>query len=240
MKPLITNYSHLAGKTVAWDTSDSEKAFLQNVQNPLMRDRLEASGFLNTSIEYKYNSYGFRTAEFDQDFDIVCFGCSFTMGTGVHAWDTWPAQLEKITGLKVANLGHAGSSNDSAFRYAQHYLPLLKPRYAVCLQTDMHRLELLDDVSGVNLNIIANDTHNPCAKDYFIKTWFSSVSNQEINLQKNTLAFQQLCDSTGIKHVIFSRESIPTPTAPNEFARDLQHPGSKVYQQIATRAANLI
>ena len=239
MTPLINNYSQLSGKTVSWDTSDSEKIFLKHTQNEHTRQRLEALGFLSTPVEYKYNSHGFRTAEFDQDFDTVCFGCSFTMGTGVHGKDTWPSQLASLTGLRVANLGHSGSSNDTVFRYAQHYLPLLRPRYAVWLQTDMHRLELIDDARAVNLNIIAGDTSNPCADDYFIKVWFSSKTNQLLNLQKNTLAFGSLCDSLDIKPVLLSRDIILACT-PCSNARDLNHPGAETYKIIAGQVANLI
>ena len=239
MTLLISNYSQLAGKTVAWDTSDSEKVFLQNVQNDHTRQALESLGFLSTPVEYKYNSHGFRTVEFDQQFDVVCFGCSYTMGTGVHEKDTWPSQLESLAGLRVANLGHSGSSNDTAFRYAQHYLPLLRPRYAVWLQTDMHRLELIDDARAVNLNIIAGDTSNPCADDYFIKVWFSSETNQLLNLQKNTLAFGSLCDSLDIRPVVLPRDTLGA--RPTFFhARDLIHPGAESYKIIAGQVANLI
>ena len=241
MTPLINNYSRLAGKTVNWDTSDSEKVFLQHIQNDHTRQRLESLGFLSTPVEYTYNSHGFRTSEFDQQFDVVCFGCSFTMGTGVHGKDTWPSQLQSLTGLQVANLGHAGSSNDTAFRYAQHYLPLLRPKHAIWLQTDMHRLELIDDNSAVNLNILAGDTNNPCANDYFIKVWFSSVTNQLINLHKNTLAFESLCKSLHIRPVVLPRDTIPrSPQFPHGLSRDLMHPGAETYKIIASQIANLI
>ena len=241
MTPLINNYSRLAGKTVAWDTSDSAKVFLQNTQNPHTRQLLESLGFLNTPVEYKFNSHGFRTAEFDQQCDVVCFGCSFTMGTGVHDKDTWPSQLQSLTGLQVVNLGHAGSSNDTAFRYAQHYLPLLRPKHAIWLQTDMHRLELVDDAATVNLNIIAGDTKNPCANDYFIKVWFTSVTNQLINLHKNTLAFESLCKSLHIRPVVLPRDTVPMHGPfPSGRARDLTHPGADTYKIIAGKAIDQI
>lgn len=233
MTPLTHNYSHLAGKTVGWDTSDSEESYLKNMQEADLRQRL--AGFINNPIEYQYNSHGFRTEEFNQQFDVACFGCSFTMGTGVHSRDTWPSQLAALTGLKIANLGHAGSSNDTAFRFAYHYLKFLKPRYAVWLQTDMHRIEVLDESIPLSLNIMARDTSNICASDYFIKMWFSSFSNQWLNLQKNTLAFEQLCSSLNIKSVILKREDISTKSFPDNTARDLRHPGGDVYKILAQK-----
>lgn len=229
MTPLVHNYSSVAGSTVYWDTSDSEETYLKNIQDTTTRQQLQDLGFLNTVIPYQFNSHGFRTAELDQPVDIVCFGCSFTMGTGVLDSDTWPGQLQKLSGMTVANLGHAGSSNDTAFRFANYYLDRLKPQYAVWLQTDNHRLELLDDYMPLSQNILASDSSNPCANDYFIKTWFSSSSNQLLNCQKNTLAFKQLCNNLDIKYLILPRQQI----SKIDRARDLRHPGKKSYQILA-------
>jgi hypothetical protein len=225
---------------VHWDTTDNHDCYLKNIQNPIAYQRLSDLGFLNTQIDYKFNSHGFRTAEFDQPIDAVCFGCSFTMGTGVLSHDTWPEQLQALTGLSVANLGHAGSSNDTAVRFALHYLPLLRPRYAVWLQTDRHRIELLDESFPMSLNIMATDTRNPCADDFFIKTWFTSPTNQQLNLQKNTLAFEQLCNSLGIQSVILTRDIIVTKPSPYGGARDLIHPGADEYKDLAQRIKTIL
>jgi hypothetical protein len=162
------------------------------------------------------------------------------MGTGVHSQDTWPEQLAAITELTVANLGHAGSSNDTAVRFALHYLPLLRPRYAVWLQTDQHRIELLDDTVPLSLNVIASDTTNPCADDYFIKTWFTSVTNQQLNLQKNTLAFKYLCQSLGIESIVLDRNQVDTKPFPFGDARDLIHPGADTYRTLAQQVKTII
>jgi lysophospholipase L1-like esterase len=240
MTPVTHNYSRLAGQTVHWDTTDNKDWYFKNTQNIEARHRLAELGFLDTEIKYTYNSHGFRTAEFDQQFDVACFGCSFTMGTGVHGQDTWPEQLSALTGLHVANLGHAGSSNDTAVRFALHYLKLLRPKYAVWLQTDMHRIELMDDSVPLSLNIMASDTRNPCADDYFIKTWFTSPTNQQLNLQKNTLAFEQLCSLLDIESVIVPRDNSMDRPFPNGGARDLLHPGPDAYKKLAQQVAGLV
>jgi hypothetical protein len=236
MTPLQHNYTDLAGQTVLWDTSDSEQAFQNNLQDPAKRVVLQANGFVDNPITYQYNTHGFRNPEFDTTVDAVCFGCSFTMGTGIHAEQTWPAQLAQLTGLRVANLGHAGSSNDTAFRFAKHYLPYLKPKWAIWLQTDRHRLELLDDSIPVTLNILASDTANPCAKDHFIKTWFATDENQQLNLQKNTWAFEHLCQQLDIRSVVLPRSML----ASDRKARDLSHPGPKVYEKLAKHVQDLL
>jgi hypothetical protein len=234
MKTIVHNYSNSVNKTVLWDTSDNEENYLKNLQDSEKKKQLENLGFVDSPIHYQFNSHGFRTIEFDQPIDVVCFGCSFTMGTGVRNADTWPSQLQMQTGMTVANLGHAGSSNDTAFRFADHYLELLKPKYAVWQQTDMHRLELLDDHLSISLNILATDTENPCADDYLIKNWFTSKSNQTINLKKNTLAFLQICQTFQIKPLIVPRPTLHTDGK----ARDLCHPGASFYNSLAKQIAN--
>jgi len=226
---MIHNYSMHANKSLYWDTSDNEALYLKNIKEPKRYEQLSNLGFLDTQIHYKYNSHGFRTDEFDDSVEVVCFGCSFTMGTGIHAEDTWPAQFEHKTGLKTANLGLAGSSNDTVFRLAGHYLHLLKPKYAIWVQTDMSRIEILEDSPSISLNILPTDMHNPYAKDEFIKTWFSVDSNQQLQLQKNTLAFQMLCSLENIIPIIIPRNEVPFL----DYSRDLMHPGRLSYEKLA-------
>jgi len=241
MTPLLHNYSRKAGRIYNWDVSDTQENWAKNMQVPELNKKLTDLGFVDRPVTYMFNSHGFRTHEFDQQFGILCFGCSFTMGTGVYEEQTWPAQLESMTGLRAANLGHAGSSNDTAFRFAQHYLPVMRPRYAVWLQTDMHRIELLDDTNEIAYNILASDQRNPCANDFFIKTWFVNQSNQRLNWQKNTLAFKALCDDLDIKHVILSRDQVPQHGLfPFSDARDLTHPGAESYNSLAKHMADQI
>ena len=233
--PLIHNYIMHAGKVLHWDTCDSESEYLKNIKEPKSYEQLLNLGFVNTKIDYQYNSHGFRTDEFDNELEVLCFGDSHTMGTGVHAKDTWPSQFAYKTGFKTANLGLAGSSNDTVFRLARHYLPFLKPKYAIWVQTDMSRIEILEDSPPISLNILAADTSNPCAKDYFIKRWFSVDSNQELQLERNTLAFQMLCSLENITPIIIPRNQV----LHLDYARDLIHPGKLSYQKLAETVVDI-
>lgn len=232
--PIIHNYSNVCDKILYWDTSDNEKAYLKNLQNPAKKKTLEESGYIDNPIEYRFNSHGFRTLEFDQSFDIVCFGCSFTMGVGIHNEHTWPSRLQLLTGMKVANLGHSGSSNDTAFRMAEHYLKFFKPKYAIWLQTDQHRLEIIDDTNKTAINILASDSDDWFSNNYFIKTWMTSSTNQNLNLVKNTRAFVNLCEELEVKPLILERKEI----IQHDLARDLQHPGQNSYAVLALKIKN--
>lgn len=236
MTPLIHNYSSKANRTFDWDTTDNQQHYFKNISNPDLRQRLTELGYVDRPITYRFNSHGFRGEEFGPSIDIACFGCSFTMGTGIYEEDSWPRQLAQATDLQVANFGHAGSSNDTAFRFASHYLKIMRPKWAIWLQTDRHRLEVIDETIPASLNIMASDTSNPCANDYFIKTWFANDINQLLDLEKNTLAFQHLCHQLGIRSIILSRNQIPPHGPfPNTTARDLTHPGADTYKELVQR-----
>ena len=226
------NYHWAINKTILWDTSDSESAYHSNLANPRTKIQLAQLGYIDNPILYKLNSHGFRTLEFAQSFDAVCFGCSFTMGTGLHETDTWPSQLTQLSSICTANLGHAGSSNDTAYRMAQHYLPLIKPKYAFWLQTDRNRIEILNDTANSSTNILANDQSNKFYhNDNAIKEWFASTTNQDLNFEKNTRAFNHLCNELNIICVNFSRDTVEHL----DVARDLQHPGIKTNRAIAEK-----
>ena len=221
------NYVWAAGSTQLWDTSDNEENYLRNFS------KLQQLNIDSWPITYCFNSHGFRGPEFDS-IDIITLGCSFTLGCGVAEDQSWPSQLSGITGLNVANLGHSGSSNDTAFRFAKHYIPLLKPRAVCWLQTDRHRLEIIDDAQNIVCNLMANDSSNSYYnKDNFVKQWFLSDSNQQLNLEKNTLAVQQLCATHDIKFYVMGRNEIKQL----DLGRDLMHPGPASYKHIAEQFA---
>ena len=73
--------------------------------------------YYNKKIEYKYNSWGYRTKEFSELSDdyILIFGCSFTEGIGLHYDDMWSTKLGKKLNLDVFNLGMGASGADYQF-----------------------------------------------------------------------------------------------------------------------------
>jgi len=233
---LIHNYNHLAGTVQLWDTADSAERYQQNLRDPQSRQLLQKLGFIDVEIKYRFNRQGFRGDEINNP-DCLCFGCSFTMGTGLREEHTWPAQFSSITGMSVANLGHAGSSNDTAVRFALHYIPLLKPKYAIWVQTDAGRIEIIDENTRIVDNILVGSVlGTPYGQDYYMKIWATSEINQQLNTVKNTLSFKQLCHDRGVTPVIINRNDVFF----RDRARDLMHPGKESNRQLAETVARLI
>ena len=224
---IIHNYNNLAGTTQLWDTSDSFENYQKNLENPVRQALLKKHGHIDSVIEYRFNSEGFRGPEIDNP-ECACFGCSFTMGTGVDEQETWANQLAQMLDCTTANLGHAGSSNDTALRMALHYLPILRPKYALWLQTDQNRVEIFHTDDRV-VNIMAGHVPEFYIQDNFVKSWFLVDQNQQLNLEKNTLAFRHLCRELNIDCVVIKRDQVPAI----DLARDLMHPGKLSYKKLA-------
>lgn len=73
-------------------------------------------------INYRYNNIGYRGKIFLGTEKFIAIGCSQTFGTSLEEEFTWPAQLEKILGSNVVNLGTPGDSARGAILKAMAYI----------------------------------------------------------------------------------------------------------------------
>ncbi len=84
--------------------------------------------YRNHKVNYTLNSYGYRTNEF-KDIDwknsIVLFGCSHMFGEGVDDNDTISANLERLMGVPIINMGMSGTS----IQFALHNSLMLYKKY---------------------------------------------------------------------------------------------------------------
>jgi hypothetical protein len=62
---------------------------------------------------------------------VLAVGSSFTVGSDVTDSETWPAQLQQLTGWNVNNAGQGGYQADQIILIAEQLLPLLRPRVLV-------------------------------------------------------------------------------------------------------------
>ena len=124
--------------TSYWANPDTKENFLKNPK----------PGYTETSIVYQYNSHGFRTKEFNVDTvipSILCLGCSFTEGIGVHVDQTWPSLIQLyFPDYQVYNLGVAGASGDAMPRILTNLGQMLHTKFVFLLWTDLFRYETYD------------------------------------------------------------------------------------------------
>jgi hypothetical protein len=98
-----------------WQGMDSIESYQKFMDDPVSRGMLEKNDWVGTTIDYHINSWGFRSAnEYDYVPEpcIVALGCSFTFGTGLHEYQTWPSVLGRLLGVRVLNLGTPGHGLD--------------------------------------------------------------------------------------------------------------------------------
>jgi hypothetical protein len=90
-----------------------------------MRDHYR-SPILNT-IEHGIRKNS-PSSEALRDAAILVIGSSFTAGSEVNDHETWPAQLEGLTGERTLNAAVGGYSVDQIVLRAEQLLPVLRPR----------------------------------------------------------------------------------------------------------------
>lgn len=96
------------------------------------------------SIQYHYNSRGFRDQEWPQDLSQVlwCVGDSFTVGLGQPIEHVWPYLLAQRTGQRTVNVSMDGASNDWICRVAKSILTEFPQARIVVHWSYIHRREL--------------------------------------------------------------------------------------------------
>jgi|APGre2960657404_1045060.scaffolds.fasta_scaffold00682_2 hypothetical protein len=139
--PIIKNFG-LSNQKMYFNSTDYEDLYLKN-KNEKGPDWY----YYDNEIEYKFNSWGYRTKEFD-DLDkdyLLTFGCSYTEGIGLHYDDMWSTKLSKTLNIDLFNLGAGGTSPDfqmyNTILFFNHVLKLNKlPRLVVYQWPEIHRI----------------------------------------------------------------------------------------------------
>ncbi|MEA2907527.1 MAG: hypothetical protein QOI12_4914 [Alphaproteobacteria bacterium] len=100
---------------------------------------------------WSYNEDGYTTIDHGirQNFDettvrtgaVLAVGDSFTEGWDVADSESWPAYLEKLTGVAVVNAGIGGYGTDQIVLRAEQLLPIVKPKILIVgfLEADIFR-----------------------------------------------------------------------------------------------------
>jgi hypothetical protein len=232
-KPLHNNSIH-SGQTLFWTGSDQKEIWQKNM---LIADRLNYltnRGWSDEhAIEYKYNSHGFRCAEFDNTPSYIAIGCSHTEGVGLSAHQSWPARLANKLNQPVLNLGVGGSSFDTCFRLIDYYINYINVLGVFVLEPPSSRFEIFEQ--AIPITILPSDEFSGDRK-VLRKYWITSRQNVYYNVKKNKLALQALCNIKQIPCISLSSDSPEViGVFGNDSARDLLHYGILSHDYIASK-----
>jgi hypothetical protein len=240
-----TAYPHLKNKTVSWLPMDTNELFLKHQRNKHTRKKLKELNWTEDSIEYKFNSQGFRSDNFDSKGDSIVFlGCSHTIGIGINFEDTASYIVSRQLGYNCFNLGLGGGSNDTCFRFAYHWIEKLSPKIVVLIAPSIYRFEIADDRRSYKNGFEILKASSPILKEYrlFYRQWIDNDDNSYFNFHKNVLAINKICDMNGAKFVCtdFDQVDPRTFSDSDNFARDLAHAGRLPNREKANEILNLI
>ena len=190
---------------------------LTDLDNEREYDRSPPPNWTKDSFDYRYNSCGFRSKEFDVDHSepvLLALGCSFTCGIGLPIDDAWPEQLIKhIPGYTVYNAGLGGASTDTVARIGVNLIPNIKPDIVAILWPHYHRYETY------NGGLEFQGPWSNRANDRIIK------ENAYNNYTRNKVIIELLQKIHKFKLLSIDVADVQDlePLAPR--ARDKQHPG---------------
>ena len=105
------------------------------------------------AVAYRYNSRGFRDAEWPDDLTnaIWCIGDSFTVGLGSPLHHTWPNILQQKTRTRCINVSLDGASNQWISRKIVRLSQSLSPHCVVVHWSYIHRRESsIDHIKTLN------------------------------------------------------------------------------------------
>ena len=219
------NHHHkkYANQELLWYPYDDVETYNKNLIE--RHEDLVRLGWLDRTITYKFNSNGFRSAEF-QEGSIVYLGCSITFGIGLPLENIFPSLVSDKLELHCCNLAVSGSSNDTAFRLAEYWLSRIKPKMVILMSPDSSRIEL------VGKEIINYRPSSSTSHMIYYQRWLMDNENARLNQLKNSLAIEQICNSMGIKFLMFTIEN-DFCFIENDLARDLSHPGLASHAKMA-------
>ncbi len=84
----------------------------------------EKFGFVLNPEYPGIDSNGFRNSKSLKSADIVAMGDSFTYGVGVSGRQSWPSQLQRISGQSVYNMGKGGYGSIEALMLVDKAIPM--------------------------------------------------------------------------------------------------------------------
>jgi hypothetical protein len=110
--------------------------------------------YSKTNITYHLNENGYRIpgkhyTPNNSKSNIVCFGCSQTLGVGLPWNETWPFYLDEMFNYRfnIKNYGRGGASINQITRLVYNYTYSNTPKAILCLLPDIYRREYFQKTS---------------------------------------------------------------------------------------------
>jgi hypothetical protein len=242
-------YSPLPAGTryARWLSSDSE-------ENYKRRGNRE---FSPESVNYNFNSYGYRSDEFDVDRSppaIVFIGCSNTLGIGIPFEALWTTIVTRYfqeqwkTTVLQYNLAWMGTGSDHVAMMVHQCIDLLKPAAVFVLWSYVNRMTWFADVKR-RFHFLPDSTRYAPPKEHEAFLLLSTDAQAFFNYVRNyNFVYDRLfrrnipffCGNLEQFSIDTLRNYVPTDCFVGRWnrldaARDNQHSGVKSHADFAVR-----
>jgi hypothetical protein len=231
-------YPHFKNKTFKWFSIDDEESYNNFLNDPNYKKYLEQNNWITyKEIEYRFNSYGFRSEEFQEPGvpSVLFLGCSVSMGVGINIEDSFTYLISKELNLPMYNLSKAAGAHDTMFRVGHWWIPRLKPKYVFLFETTKDRFEIKEkNEHGYWTMAETFSSHGQDEKKMFHKKTDNIFMNkfaQDLNAEKNILAIEYICAKNDIKFIRVKYDTYKNMMV--DRARDLAHMGIKSNKLVA-------
>jgi acyl-CoA thioesterase-1 len=173
-----------------------------------------------------------KLEKLDRGAVVLAFGDSLTFGTGAGAGESWPAVLERNTGLKVVNAGVPGETSAEGLERLPDALDEVKPKLLILCHGGNDFLQKLDD-GGVATNVRAMIR---LAKAKGIAVLLLATPKPGIPPSVPAL-YGEIAAGEGIP---FEEAAMKDVLFTSSLKSDLVHPNGKGYAQIAAAIEKLL
>lgn len=158
---------------------------------------------------------------------ILAFGDSLTAGYGASKAQSYPAELQKLTNLKVINAGKSGELSNEGLRRLPSELDRHQPALLILCHGGndiLRKHNLTQTRANIEQMILL-------AQSRQIKVMLLAVPRPSLLLSPVPF-YQQIAESTG---ALFDASIMPTVLGKREFKSDTIHPNAAGYAEIARR-----
>jgi len=164
---------------------------------------------------------------------VVAFGDSLTYGTGAKDHETYPVQLEKLTGLHVINAGVPGELSEQGRTRLPSVLDEYEPELLILCHggNDMLRKKNKKSLSE-NLTAMIRE-----AKQRGIQVIMLGVPEPALFLLESAPLYEDIARQENIP---FDKITLPEIESDNALKSDTIHPNAAGYRILAEAVAKLL
>ena len=156
------------------------------------------------TVEFNYNSHGYRTADFNKELKdyVVISGCSLTEGHGLQLEQTWGKKLEKNLNTPVINLAKGGAGAEFVSQNLINWInsEFIEPTTVIVQWPNPYRAIHWDNQSArFAVNQRADDLYKLKVKygeEYFYLPWINSIVRLDSVCKSAGIPILHLCFET--------------------------------------------